>query len=219
MAPMGGFQRWRCCSPSLNHSLTTEASSEGQFANVTVRVLPLFHFFFSFLTFLLASYLLLLFPPLPAASHLLHSTHFFFFFSCFFSFYYRFPSVSFYLYLLLLRLRAKKIGTLCFVLDVVYESQHFLPVRGAVFPRTPDTYSVGHTLLSRADSGNTGLKAQKPLVTFPSWDGVMNYPDPQHPGLPLCPEKAICVFSVTVKEMLRGHKQESLHFSNVVKNW
>ena len=46
-------------SPSLNHFSKPEASSDEHLAHTIPLALPLFHFFFPFLTFLLASYLLL----------------------------------------------------------------------------------------------------------------------------------------------------------------
>lgn len=71
--------------------------------------------------------------------------------------------------------------------------------------------------LFRADSQDTSLKAQRPLVTFLCWEPVTNCPHSQHPVASVAGEGHLHVLHY-VKERLRGHKQENLCFSKVIGN-
>lgn len=100
-------------SPSLNHFSKPEASSDEHLAHTIPLALPLFHFFFPFLTFLLASYLLLFSHYSQQLLILLTLPFFLISCFCFYSFL-PFPSAPFghFPNLLLLPLGAGKIGAL-----------------------------------------------------------------------------------------------------------
>lgn len=185
------------CSPSLNLSLKPAVSSDGWFVSATFLALPVSFLlpFSHFPSCLLSSAFS---PPHPAASHLFNSSFFsFIFFPLPISLLWSFSIFT------LLSLRAGKLG-LCFVLEggteVASQESAFPASKEEQFSQELRSSFSSHTLLFRADSQDTGLKAQKSLVTFLSWDRVTNCPHSWHPGLRLWPEKPICILSVTVKE-------------------